>query len=175
MDKWPHPKVIMTDAEGLAANIESALLVLLISRHEIETGNYTSSLERLLVMADSRENTLRYRESLLLQITGYDADRRELPEIPEVRQFFALLTNEWPDWLWFLSREQGTISLLMSLLCKVRIHRANASLGIEFIDKADLEQRLGDLLERGIALFDAFDIPPADAEASANSAINTLI
>lgn len=68
----------MTVAEGLAANIESALLVLLISRHEIETGNYTSSLERLLVMADSRENTLRYRESLLLQITGYDADRREL-------------------------------------------------------------------------------------------------
>lgn len=56
-----------------------------------------------------------------------------------------------------------------------QIHRANASLGIEFIDKADLEQRLGDLLEHGFALFDAFDIPPADAEASANIAINTLI
>lgn len=175
MGKRPYPKLIKTDADGLAANTEHAILVLEISRHEIKAGNYTSSLERLMVMADSRESTLRYRESLFLMITGYDSDQRELSEIPEIRQFFARLTNEWPHWLWFLSREKGMISLFMSLLCKIKIHRANGSFGIEFIDESDLEKRLGDLLERGIALFDAFDISPAEAEASANSAINMLI
>lgn len=175
MEKGPYPKLIKTDADGLAANTEHAILVLEISRQEIEAGNYTSSLERLMVMADSRESTLRYRESLFLMITGYDSDRRELPEIHEVRQLFARLTNEWPHWLWFLSREQGMISLFMSLLCKIKVHRSNGSLGIEFIDEADLEKRMGDLLERGIALFEAFDISPAEAEASANSAINMLI
>ena len=77
-----------------------------------------------MVMAETRESTLRYRESLLLMITGYDNDRRELPEIPQVRRFMSRLTDEWPHWLWFLSREQGAISLLMSLLCTVKIHRA---------------------------------------------------
>jgi hypothetical protein len=175
MEKGPPPKVIKTNADGLAANTEPAILLLEISRHEIETGNYTSSLERLMVIADNRESALCYRESLLLLITGYDDDQRELPEIPEVRQFFTRLTNEWPHWLWFLSREQGTISLLMSLLCKIKIHRANGRFGIEFINKAELDQRLDDLLERGTELFKAFDISPVDAETSANTAINALI
>lgn len=68
MEKVPYPKRIKTDADSLAANTEHAILVLEISRQEIEAGNYTSSLERLMVMADSRESTLRYRESLFLTI-----------------------------------------------------------------------------------------------------------
>ena len=94
MNKRPAPVFIHTDAEGFAQIAgRPALVVLQISRQEIESCNYTSSLERLMVMTDSRENTLRYREALILQITGYDADPRELAEIPEVRKFFASLTN----------------------------------------------------------------------------------
>ncbi|MFC6281162.1 chlororespiratory reduction 6 domain-containing protein [Polaromonas aquatica] len=165
----------MTNADGLASNTEPVLLILEIKRQSIESCNYASALESLMVMADSRENTLLYRESLALLITGYDADPRELPEIPEVREFFARLTNEWPHWLWFLSREQGTISLFMSLLCKIKVHRGHGQVGIEFTDKTDLNRHFGDLFDRSFPLFEAFDISPADAEASAHSAVNAII
>ena len=165
------PSVVLTNADGLAANTGPAFLVLLVTRSEIETCSYTSSLERLMVMADTRENALLYREALILQVTGYDGDRRELPEIPEVRTFFAKLTDAWPHWMWFLSREAGSVSLLMSLICKIKVHRSKGSFGVEFVDPKELNLRLADLLGRGIALFEAFAISPEDAEDSANSAV----
>jgi len=171
----PNKKtIILTDADGLAENSLPAVLILQISRNEIEALNYTSSLERLMVMADSRENTIRYRESLLIQIAGYDSDPRELAEIPEVRRFFARLVNEWPHWLWFLSREQGTISLFLSLICKIKIHRAQGTYGLEFVQPAELSARIDELLTRGIALFEAFNISPEDAEMSAKSALAAM-
>ena len=167
--------LIRTDADGLAANTEAAVLVLDITRREIESGSVASALERLLVMVDNREAVYRYREALLIQVTGYEADRRELPEIPEVRAFFARLTREWPHWLWFLHRQVGAIPLLLALLCRVKIHRAAGAYGTEFVDPDELQRRLMDLFGRGNALFEAFDIPDEDAEASANSAIADIL
>lgn len=167
--------IIRTDADGLADNTGSALLVLDLSRREIESGNVASALERLMVMADTRESALRYRESLLFQVSGYETDRRELPEIPEVRTFFDALSREWPHWLWFLHRGVGAIPLLLALLCRVKVRRAIGSYSTEFIDPEELKRRLMDLFGRGNALFDAFDISDRDAESSANSAIAELI
>ena len=171
---YKQKTIILTDADGLTKNSLAAVLILQISRNEIEAMNYTSSLERLKVMADSRENTIRYRESLLIQITGYDLDPRELAEIPEVRRFFSRLVNEWPHWLWFLSRAHGTISLFLSLICKIKVHRAQGSYGLEFVQPEELAAKIDDLLTRGIALFDAFNISPEDAEESAKSAIDAM-
>lgn len=47
--------VICTDTDGIAANTESAMVVLDISRREIESGNISSALDRLLVLSDTRE------------------------------------------------------------------------------------------------------------------------
>ncbi len=169
-----QPKFIRTDADGFPHISGPAILVLEVSRREIESCNYTSSLERLMLIADTRESTLHYRESLILQITGYDADTRELAEIPEVRKFFSCLVDAWPHWMWYLSREMGTLSLFMSLICQVKVHRRNGSFGLEFSEPGEMPRKLAELLDRGIALFAAFDIPDADAEASAMSAIASL-
>jgi hypothetical protein len=50
---------LRTDACGLAAETQPATLILEISRLEIESLNFTSSLERLMVMAETRASTLR--------------------------------------------------------------------------------------------------------------------
>lgn len=169
-----RPAVILTDADGLADNTKSALLVLDISRQEIESGNVASALERLMVMSDSREVAYRYKESLLFQVGGYDGDRRELPEIPEVRAFFTRLVQEWPHWLWFLHRNVGAIPLLLALLCQVRIVRSNQGYGTKFLHLDELQQCLFDLLQRGQALFDAFDVTNEEIEASFSSAVAEL-
>jgi hypothetical protein len=172
MPSKPIPSLIFTDADGLAENTEHAVLVLDISQKEIKSGNVASTLERLMVIADNKESVYRYRESLLFQVSGYETDRRELPEIPEVRRFFSLLVKEWPHWLWFLQRGVGAIPLLLALLCRVKVIRGSGgSYGTEFEDDDEWQRCLLDLFDRGNALFDAFDIPQSDVEASAESAI----
>ena len=49
-------RLIFTDAEGLAHNSDEALIVLDITRHEIESGNIASVLERLHVLISGRLN-----------------------------------------------------------------------------------------------------------------------
>ena len=118
-----NASITLTDADGLASFTDAAMLVLYLSREEVESGNVASALERLHIIADTRESAMRYRESLVFIVCGYDEDPRELAEIPQVRAFFARLVQEWPHWLWFLSRGVGAVGLFMSLLCRVKIHR----------------------------------------------------
>ena len=176
MNKKSGHNSFRTDADGFAAMTPNALVILEVTRAEIETGLYSSALERLLVLNDTRENALLYRESLFLQVVGYDDDSRELPEIPEVRDFFTKLTQAWPHWMWFLSRELGTLHLLVSLLSPILMHRKTGSgFGIEFSDHQHLMEQLTDLLSRDGAMFAALSISEHDAQESAASALYALL
>lgn len=168
--------LILTDVDGLSDNTEPALIVLMISHSEINTGNIASVLERLHVLTDSAENIHRYRESLVFQVGGYDADPRELPEIPEVRAFFRRLVAEWPHWLWFMPRGFGSISLLFALLCEVQVLRnPDGSYGTEFISRNELANQLRDMLSRGNALFATYGVSIEEAGKSADSAVDELL
>lgn len=168
-------KMVITDADGLADNSEQALIVLHISRDEIKASNFGSALERLHTMADTRENVLLYRESLVFVVAGYDDDSREIFEIPEVRQFFTELVDEWPHWFWFLCRDGGLINLLMSLICKIKVSRNNGMIGYKFInDNLEFSRKVSGLLERGEALYRSFNIPNAEVSTSLKSALEEL-
>lgn len=166
-------QIIAADADDFAHYDEDGptLIVFEVSKREIDTQNIASSLERLLVMTDSRTNVLRYRESVVFLVSGYDEDSRELVEIPEVRSFFRKLTAEWPHWFWFLARSFGSISLLMSLLCAVRIRREGKMVGTEFLDGKETSRVAQDLFTRGNRLFAAYDIDPRLVKSSAESAM----
>lgn len=170
------PRIILTDAAGLAENADPAFLILDITRHEIEAGNIASVLDRLHVLTDTRIAVLHYRECLTFQVGGYDTDARELPEIAEVRSYFRRLVQEWPHWLWFLFRGNGGIALLLSLLCQVRVIRgAGGDFGTEFLDVDEMRGKLRDILHRGNALFAAYDIPASDATESATTAVGEVL
>lgn len=172
----PQINVRFGSADTLAENTDPVVVVLNISRVEIEAGNVASALERLLVLVDTKENTLLYRESLQFIVTGYDHDPRHLVEIPEVGTYFRLLSKDWPHWLWFLSRGCGSISLLIALLCDVRVisTAGKTNVGIEMTDVSQLRTVMLDLFSRGNSLFDAMDIPENDVSASADSAVLDL-
>jgi len=169
------PHILHTDADGFAENTERAFLIVEISRRDIESGNIASVLERLLVMTDSRENALRYRESVSFVVRGFDFDPRELPEVSEVCAFFRTLSAEWPHWLWFLARGTGSLALVLSLLCQVRvIHGMDGAYGTEFIIPGEVEATLIDLLERGSCLFHAHAIPEELVDQCVESALAEL-
>lgn len=168
-------QLILTDADGLAENTDPALLVLMISNADIQSGNIASVMERLHVLTDSAENVHRYRESLVFQVDGYDADPRELPEIPEVRAFFKRLVAEWPHWIWFLPRGFGSLALLFALLCEVRMLRnPDGSYGTEFLHPDQLAARMIEILGRSESMFTTYSIPEDQAMASVDSAADEL-
>lgn len=164
--------VLRTDAAGFADNADNALVILELSRQEIDSANVAGALERLHVLTDTSANVLRYRESLIFQVTGYDADSRELPEIPAVRSFFKALAAEWPHWFWFLPRRVELVRLLLSLLCPVRIARGpKGTCAIEFNDREEVLRVCRDLGERTQPLFVALGIPIEAAALSTESAM----
>lgn len=168
-------QIILTDADGLAENTDPAFLILSISRNEIEAGDIASALERLHVITDTEKNVRMYRESLVFQVGGYDHDKRELPEIPEVRLYFKKLVQEWPHWLWFMPRGFGAIGLLFALLCDVKMQRnPDGSFGTEIVSRAQMASVMGDMMRRGNALFMAYGIDDAEAQASAESVVEDL-
>lgn len=171
------PSVSVSSADTLANNTEPVLVVLHISRTEIEVCNIASVLERLMVLTDSPENVMLYRENLTFVVTGYETDARELPAIPEVRAFFKRLVAEWPHWLWFLARGTGAIPLLLSCLCDVVIHRGSESglFTTEFTDPEQVQRVLFDLISRGNALFSAMNLSLDLADESVDSALSEIV
>lgn len=168
-------KIVFTDADGFADNNEPAIVVLTITRKDVESRNLASAIERLHVLTDSRENVVRYRESVLFQVDGYDDDPRELTEIPEARAYFRALAAEWPHWLWFLHRHAGAVALLMAMLCEISVLRGpGGRRGTAFRDTREIHRTMLDLLERGLPLFDAYEIAPAEIDAAVMSAVADL-
>jgi len=60
-----------------------------------------------------------------LMFAGYDDDRRELFEIPEVRTYVAELDAALPDLLYFARTEEPTHGLRMFALCQIAVRWAN--------------------------------------------------
>lgn len=168
------PQILLTDADGLASLTEPALLILDITKKDIRSGNIASVLERLHVLTDTPGSVVRYRESLVFQVGGYDSDRRELPEVAEVRAFFKQLTSAWPHWPWFLARGMGNLALLMSLLCDVKVVRGFKTYGTEFQDIDELKAVFGDLVSRQRPLIEAMEIDEAAVQDSCRSAAAEL-
>jgi len=170
------PKVILTDSTTFSDLAEHPaegpeLIALRIDRSEIEARNLAHALDVLHVLIENVENVRRYRESLVFFVEGYDEDPRSLPEIPEVRAYFRALVREWPHWLWFQARGMGAIALLFSLICRVRVIRADdgESFGTEFLDRKEVAAMAMDLFTRGNALFDLYGLSEEEAKFSAES------
>jgi hypothetical protein len=164
--------VTRTDADGFADNTSNALIILEVQRKEIDKLDLANALKLLHVLSANATNARRYKESLIFQIKGYDADPRELPEIPEVRAFFAALTEQWPHWLWFLPRKVGLLNLVLSLLCAVKVERGpKGSCSIELENEEEVLAKCAELFERSSALLSAQEIPAEALEASRAAAL----
>lgn len=169
--------IAFTDADGFAQSSDQFSIVLLhLSAETIRNHDIATALVRLHVFTDSLENVLRYKESLMFIVDGFDDDPRELAEIPEVRAYFQTLVKQWPHWLWFLHRNVGALSLLLTLLCDVQVTRdpAKHAISTEFTDRHQLGLVMSDLIERSDCLFETYNIAPYLAEASCESAMRDV-
>lgn len=83
---------------------EFDFLGIIISRDEVESGNINFALSTLRKLLENPEVASKFQENVDISFQGYENDSRELFEIPEVRDFVYALDNEFPYWLYFLSK-----------------------------------------------------------------------
>lgn len=151
------------------------VVLLEISREEIESLNISHSLACLYKLSDTKEAVMQFRESLLYVIYGYDDDPRELEEIPEVMVFMKRLTQEWPFWVWFMRREKGIFGQIF-LLLRDRSNMVKKEHG-KIRTRLPTDEFIvifQDLMGRSAPLFQAYQISVELVEHSVNSAFACL-
>lgn len=79
-------------------------LVIVISRNEVEAMDISAALGTLKKLTDSPDTAREFVERVDIAFHGYDHIRYELFEIPEVRNFVYKLDEQFPFWLYFLSK-----------------------------------------------------------------------
>ena len=79
-------------------------LVIVVSRSEVEAMDTSAALGTLRKLTDSPATAREFVERVDIAFHGYDHTRDELFEIPEVRNFVYKLDEQFPFWLYFLSK-----------------------------------------------------------------------
>jgi hypothetical protein len=115
-------------------------VIIIISREEVEAGNIEPALITLKQIVASPDTARSYLEKADIAFHGYDNDTRELYEITEVRNYVYKLDEEFPFWLFFLSKKLSDLQTL--LLCFMPPYLTEEA-------KAEIfSTKIGELLER---------------------------
>lgn len=170
---WIH-----ANSEGFDSAAQDAdQVVLFLSRGEIESGNVSDALDRLLNLSDNADHVRKFEDRLTYTFAGYDDDPREIHQIPEVVTYFRLLTSHWPYWLHFVEKETDSIGRLFWLLCDVEPmpHEGPAGM-VSFRIKNinDVGAALHRLFEGTNALYEANGISKAQSEAMTDKVMVAL-
>ncbi len=115
-------------------------LCVIISRDEVEQQDTRAVLRVLRRLVEAPEVARANMEKVDIAFHGYDDDVRELFEIPEVRSYVQGLSQEFPYWLFFLSKScLGLQAIALCMLPPFLTTEAQAEV---------FPQRLYDILER---------------------------
>jgi hypothetical protein len=92
-------------------------IFLVISREQIMEMDLQEPLQVLRQLAGNPEKAITACGRVSVVIDGFNADPRELFEIPEVRRYIQQLDALWPYWFFFLSQADDSIKVIESCLC----------------------------------------------------------
>ncbi len=79
-------------------------MTIIASKEEILSGDTTGVLQALRALISTPESALQWKEKVDFAVDGYNDVQCELFEINEVREFITVLDQEFPFWLFFLSK-----------------------------------------------------------------------
>lgn len=90
--------------------------VIVVTRDEVEGRVAPTSIESLKSCLSTPARAKSFFEKLDIAFHGYDDDKRELFEIPEVRNFVSRLDDQFPFWLFFLTKKGLGLQCIMLCL-----------------------------------------------------------
>ena len=169
-----HP-IQITTADHIAEDAHNAdFIVVNFSRSEVEAGSLDDALSRLEVLSDSMDFVVKFKDQVSFCFDGYDADFRELYEIPECRNFMRQLNARWPYWFHFLEKGGHSFAVLFRLLCETEVmRRLNGQIGFRFKEPKQPQQVALSLFVGINALYAAHGVErESNARASTESVID---
>jgi hypothetical protein len=151
---------------------EPDFVTIIASKAEVLSGDTQSILGALRALIATQATALKWRERVDFVIDGYNDTQWELFEIQEVREFIAKLDEEFPFWLFFLSkRDLGLQCIAYCFLPPFLTPEARARI---------FPERLDDLLTRRWfpamnQISDWVGMTEAENEAMTNRAVEYLL
>jgi hypothetical protein len=151
---------------------EPDFVTIIASKTEVLSGDTQSILDALRALIATQPTALKWRERVDFVIDGYNDTQWELFEIQEVREFIAKLDQEFPFWLFFLSkRDLGLQCIAYCFLPPFLTPEARARI---------FPERLDDLLTRRWfpamnQISDWVGMTEAENEAMTNRAVEYLL
>lgn len=94
------------------------LMVVSIPRAQVLDCDPAPALQQLDLATETADLAERWEGRLGFVFAGWDDDERHIAEIPEIRAYFAALTEAWPYWLHFGEKVGDTLPRVLSLLCR---------------------------------------------------------
>lgn len=153
------------DPEGRFFDLRPGItdpVIFVITRQQIEAEDLESSLEflRSLVPSDNPQRIWSHKGRLSLVISGYDADPRELFEIPEVRRYLRSIDEHWPFWLFFLNQADESIKVVAACLASTE----EVAPGLAHIDPAGLQRFMERAFSAVNFIFETCGFPESENE-----------
>lgn len=91
-------------------------LNIVVAKRDVLAGDTRSTLDALSSLIRSPADALQWRERVDIAFDGYNDTHWELFEIEEVRNFVLKLDEQFPFWLFFLSKAHFGLQCIMLCL-----------------------------------------------------------
>lgn len=101
-------------------NLLTDLLIITISRKDVEAIDINATLRQLNRLLLREETIAQYFERVEIGVVGYEDDPRELWEIPEVNQYIRILDDYFPYWFYFLTKFGSGLKFIAFCLIKTQ-------------------------------------------------------
>jgi len=101
---------------SLFDEIDPDFLQIIVAREQVEAEDISEILTILQQLLQP-DTARKFFERVDIAFTGYDQDPRELYEIVEVRNFVHKLDEQFPFWLYFLTKRGNGLRLILYCFC----------------------------------------------------------
>lgn len=99
------------------STVKEDLIVLQVMKPSVMECDPSHLLNLLKELSTTRDQLVSYEGCMTLVFDGWDNDPRETAEIPEIRAYFAELTQQFPFWLHYAEKAGDTFFHILRLLC----------------------------------------------------------
>lgn len=94
-----------------------AMIGVIIPRQPIETRDTATIVDYLNQLIANADTVRKCRDRLAFDVQGYGDDPSEHLTVPEIREYMKLIDEAFPYWLWFMSVQAPTLSLMILSTC----------------------------------------------------------
>ena len=102
---------------------EDTPMVVPIRRAQIEALDTKQLVDFLNMLLADAETVRAFRGRIGFDLEGFESEKRDPEDIPELRDYIRAVSDRFPYWLWFMETRSPRLKLLLYCLCDAEMRR----------------------------------------------------